>query len=78
MSNSSIWPIDKTLTGATIPGQSVPGNSGDEGVLHITQSSKAGTSPSDSLMSYPGHLSERAYPSAEMQSVYSTAPFNWA
>ena len=25
MSNSSIWPIDKTLSGATFPGQSGPG-----------------------------------------------------
>ena len=35
MSNSSIWPIDKTLSGATTPGQSGPGSKGNEGVLHI-------------------------------------------
>ena len=29
-------------------------------------------------MSYPGHRWGRGYSSAEMQSVYSTAPANWA
>ena len=34
-----------------------------------------GTSPSDCLVSYPGHaLVGGSYPSAEVQSVYSTAP----
>ena len=37
MSNSSILPIDKNLSVATIPVQSVPGS--NEGVLHIPQSS---------------------------------------
>ena len=36
---SSIWPIDKTLSGATTPGQSRPGSDGNEGVLWIPQSS---------------------------------------
>ena len=35
MSNSSIWPIDKTLSGATTPGQSGPGSNGSDGVLRI-------------------------------------------
>ena len=53
---SSIWPIDRALSGATIPGQSGPENNGNEGVLLIAQSSSiTGTSPSDCLMSYPGH-----------------------
>ena len=30
------------------------------------------------LVSYPGHLLGKSYPSAERQSVYSTAPANWA
>ena len=36
--------------------------------------------PSDCFMSYPGHWlgRRRTYPSAEMQSVYSTAPVEWA
>ena len=39
MSNSSTWPIDRNLSGATTPGQSEPENEGDEGVLRIPQSS---------------------------------------
>ena len=39
MSNSSIWSIDKTLSGATTLGQSGPGSDGNEGVLRIPQSS---------------------------------------
>ena len=49
-----------------------------KGVLCIPQSSStAGTFLSDCLVSYPGH-SLGSYPSAEVQSVYSTAPANWA
>ena len=44
------------LSGATTPGPSGPGSDGNEGVLRIPQSSSiAGTSPSDCLVSYPGH-----------------------
>ena len=35
MSNGSIWPIDRALSGANIPNQSGPGNNGNEGVLRI-------------------------------------------
>ena len=35
----SIWPIDRTLSGAIIPGHSGPGSDGNEGVIHISQSS---------------------------------------
>ena len=49
---SSIWPIDRTLSSATTPGQSGPGNDGNEGLLHIPQSSSiTGTSLSDCLVS---------------------------
>ena len=52
----SIRPIDRTLSGATIPGQSGHGSDGSEGVLWIPQSSSiTGTSRSDCLVSYPGH-----------------------
>ena len=73
-------PLIGPLSGATTPGQSGPGSDGNEGVLRIPQSSStAGTSPSDCLVSYPGHsLGRGSYPSAEVQSVYSTAPANWA
>ena len=37
-----------------------------------------GTSPSDCLVLYPRHTLKEFYPSAEMQSVYFTAPDNWA
>ena len=50
---SSIWPIDRTVSAATTPGQSGPRNDGSEGVLHILQSfSITGASPSDCLVSY--------------------------
>ena len=79
MSNSSIWPINETLSGATTRGQSEPGSNDNEGVLHILQSSRTEPSLSDCLMSYPGYSLEGvSYPSAEMQSVYSTAPADWA
>ena len=62
-----------------MPGQSGPGSNGDEGVLRIPQGpSITGTSPSDCLVSYPGRSLEGSYPSAEVQSVYSTAPADWA
>ena len=47
---------------ATIPSQSGPGSNGNEGVLCIPQSFRITGS----------------YPSTEVQSVYSTAPANWA
>ena len=55
MSNSSIWPIDRTLSGATNPGQSGHESNGNEEVLHIPRSSCiTEDSPSDGLVSYPG------------------------
>ena len=74
--NPYLWP----LSGAATPGQSGSGNNGNEGVLCIPQSSSiTGTSPSDYLVSCPGHsFGWGSYPSAEVQSVYSTAPADWA
>ena len=71
---SSIWPLDRTLSGTTTPGQSGLGSDGNEGVLRIPQSSITGTSPSNCLISYQdtcwgGGLTP-------LQSVYSTA--DWA
>ena len=46
----------RTLSGATTPYQNGLGSNGNEGVLHIPQSSSiTGASPPDCLMSYPGH-----------------------
>ena len=71
MQFSSIWPIDRTLLGATIPGQSGPGSDGNEAVLCIPKSSIINAvSPSDCL-------EVGSYPSAEIQLVYSTALANW-
>ena len=54
---SSIQSINRALSGANIWGKSGPGSNGNEGVLYIPQSSRiTGTSPSDCLVSYPGHL----------------------
>ena len=79
MSNSSIWPIDRTLSTATTLDQSGSESNGNEEVLHIPQSSSiTGASLLDCLVSYPGHLLWGSYPSAEMQSVYSTATTDWA
>ena len=63
------------LSGATTLSQSEPGSDGSKGVLLIPQrSSISGTSSSDCLVSYPGHLlGGGSYPSAEVQSVYYTA-----
>ena len=47
MLNSSIRPKDRTLSGATTPGQNGPRSNVNEGVLHIPQSSSiTGASPS--------------------------------
>ena len=79
MANTPIWPIDRILSGATTPGNSGPGSNGNERVLRIPQSSSiTGASQSDCLMSYPGHTLGEFYPYAEMQSVYSVAPAEWA
>ena len=76
MQFSFIWPIERTLSGATTPGQSRLRSDGNEEILRIRQrSSIIGTSPSDCLVSYPGHSFGGR--SAEVQSVYSTAPADW-
>ncbi len=80
---SSFSSIDRALSGANTPGKSGPGSNGNEGVLRIPQSSSiTGTSPfrlfsiiSRTLIVGGGG---RAYPAAEVPSVYSTAPADWA
>ena len=73
--------FDPLISDVTTSDQRGPGNNGNEGVLHIPQNSSITvTSPSDCLVSYPGHLLGvvRSYISAEMKLVYSTAPADWA
>ena len=56
MSNSSIWPLDRALSGAIPLCQSGPVSIGNEGVLYIPQSSSiTGAWLSDCLVSYTGH-----------------------
>ena len=67
MSNSSIWLINRTLSGASTPGQSGPGSNSNEGVFYFPQKYHiAGTLLSDCLVSYQG----RSYPSAEMKAEF--------
>ena len=67
-----------TELGVSAPSQSELGSNGKEGVLHFPQVSKARTSPSDSLVTYPWHTLEGYYPTAEIQSVYLKAPVHRA
>ena len=76
---NSIWPIDRTRSDPATLGQSGPGSDGNEEVIRISQSSSiTETSLLDCLVSYQRHSLRRSYPSAERQSVYSTAPADWA
>ena len=53
---SSSWPIDRTLSGATTPGQSEPKSDANKVILQIPRSSSiTRTSPSDCLVSYLVH-----------------------
>ena len=74
-------PKIEPLSGATTPGQGGPGSDGNEGVLHIHQSSSiTGTSTLDCLVSYTRTLVVEggSYPSAKKQLVHSIAPADWA
>ena len=52
---SSTWPINRTQSDATTPGQDGPGSDGNKGVLSSPQSSSiTEASLSDCLVSYPG------------------------
>ena len=76
MSNSSIWPIDRTLSGATPPDQSGPrsvGYSAFPKTPHYWNLTiRLFNVLSRTLVDW------RSYPSVEMQLVYSTAPAYWA
>ena len=56
MSDSSIWFIDRALSGVTTPGENKPGNDGNEEVFRIPQSFNTGASKSDGLVSYSENL----------------------
>ena len=60
---SSIWAIDRTLSGATTSGQSESGSYGNEGALRIPQSSSITWAfPLDCLVSYLGCSLMRVLP----------------
>ena len=62
-----------------MPDQCGPGSNGNKGVLRIPQSPIiTRTSPWDFLVSYLGHSLGGSYLSAEVHSVYSIAPVDWA
>ena len=65
---------DGTRTGTSTLDQSEPEFNGNEGVLYISQSFSTGASPTSGLVSCLGHSLERYQLSAEMNSVYFTAP----
>ena len=69
--------MNRTLTGTTTE------SNGYERELPIRPSSMTGASQSDRLVSYSGHTlmgvgGWKSYTTAEVQSVYSTTPVNWA
>ena len=76
--NSSIWPIDWTLTGITNLDQSEPGNNVNEGVLHIPQSFRTGNSLSNTIQCHIQNtcFGVGTYLSAEMLLAYSTVATN--
>ena len=74
MPNSSIWPIDRTLSDTTSLGQSGLGSNRNGEVLHIPQSTKTNASQLDCLTSLVGG---EFYPYDETQLVYSSVPANW-
>ena len=55
MSNSCIWHTGRALSGASTLGQSVPWSNDNEEELSISQNITE-ASPSDGLISHPGHL----------------------
>ena len=71
MSTSSIQPIDRTLSGATILRRSGPGGNVNEGLLHIPKISKQSDGISKTLV-------EGGFTTPRVQLVYSTAQTNWA
>ena len=74
---SSILPIERVLSGATIPGLSGPGSDDNEEVLSPKlQHHWSLTIRSFSVLSRT--LIEGSYSSAEEHVVYSTAPADWA
>ena len=78
---SSIWIIDKSLSGATTQSKSGPESNRNKEEHRTPQNSSiTGTSLSDCLESFLGHslVVGGVFPSAEIQLVYSAAPADCA
>ena len=75
---SSIWPIDRTLSSATTAGQSGPGSDGNEEVLRIPQSEHYWNLTIRLFSVIYRTFMRGVLPPVEVQSVYSTAPADWA
>ena len=70
------WPIDWTLTGATILRGT--GSNGNEGVVHILESCKTVASLSDYLVSYSEHTLEEVLLCRDVVSIfYSPSWLDW-
>ena len=74
-----------SLSVTTMPGQNEPGSHGNEGILHVSQKLQNYWSITIRLFSVISRtlvvvvvVGGGSYPSAEVQSVYSTAPADWA
>ena len=75
MSNSSIWRLDRTLSGAITLGQCGAGRDGNGGVPHIPQRYHHYWSLMIRLFSFLSRtLMEESYHFVEMQSMYSITP----
>ena len=73
------WLIDRTISDSASTVQRGPESDDNNMVFYILQSSRiTEASPSDFLVSYLGYTLGESYLSAEMQSVYSPVPADWA
>ena len=74
---SSIWPIDRTLSGAITPGQSEPRSDRNKGYSTYPKAPALQEPHHDNLVIYPRHLSVESYSFAEMLSMYSAVLADW-
>ena len=77
MSNSSIWHMDRTLSCSVTPNQSVFESNGNEGVSAFPKA-LALQEPQHQCHIQDTRWSGRSYPTAEIQSVHSTALADWS
>ena len=72
----SIWLIDRNQSSTTTPGQRGPKSNTVKSTLHSPN--QTGASPSDGLMSYPGHSLEKGGVYRDAVGVfYSPSQLGW-